>query len=49
MNALHYVAFALMLVVAALAIQPAPGAASIAVVAGILTIIPAFKRKGVWK
>lgn len=46
MNALHYIAFALMLVVAALTIQPAPWAASLAVIAGVLTIIPAFKRKG---
>lgn len=46
MNALHYIAFALMLVVAALTIQATPWAAALAVIAGILTIVPAFKRKG---
>lgn len=46
MNALHYIAFALMLVVAAITIQPLPWAATLAVIAGILTLIPALKRKG---
>ncbi|UOQ60398.1 hypothetical protein MUN76_15420 [Leucobacter rhizosphaerae] len=45
MNALHYIAFALMLIVAAITIQPAPWAAALAVIAGILTIVPTFKRK----